>query len=1404
MSEQNESNGGDASAQSNSLHSSAQQSALHSSSSRANPATATTSIANAVLKQTFLDSEDEQPRLKWTVWIQLFEDHLLANGLENLPDNRKLAALRSSLGVGGYKICSELCLPTHSYNETVEILRTRFSPRASQIFNRYKFNSRQQQSNESCQQFVTALRTLSASCGYPDTIRDQLIRDRLVVGCSSSIIRERILLEEDQLTLEQALHIAQSSERATSETALLSKSNSSHIHAISTKQSSRPAQQRDSRSQQRSPSSTRKRSPSRFQRQPSQSRNHASCGNCGGQPHSHDKCPGFKIKCHNCGRIGHFANMCRSRGKANNLQNSPKSSHRVSVIRTVTSDGESQFKYLQCIVASKPVLLLIDLGAKVSILNRTFIDSLNPRPKLTRDHVNITSYTGNAIHNRGTTELPVRYHTRELLKFPFVIVDNGENLMGVDLFDALGFSIQKPETVASVKSGHTEMHDRLLAQYPSLLHSTREQMIKGFTHYPRIDPTVPPKAQKFRRIPLALNDEVCAEIKRMEHDGVLERIESSPWISNMVFVRKPTGKLRICCDLSDVNKAIIPDKYPLPTIEELSESFAGASLISKIDLKGAYLQVDLDPEIRYITAMITPIGLFQWKRLPFGLSSAPSCFQSIINRILRGCDATKCLLDDIIIASDAHSHESKVHAVLSRLAEYNVEINSEKTILGVETVDFSGHTVSSSGVKPLQSNVDSFLKISDPTSLKEVQAFLGAANYYRKFVPNFAAIAEPLHQLLKKDANWTWTPECHSACDQIKAAISSNKVLAHFDSNCKTIVSTDASGTALGAVLSQIISGEERPVAFASRALSVAEQGYSASEREALACIWACEHWHYYLYGRKFLLRTDHSALVTLLSGGNKGRKPMRLLRWSERLQQYNFDIVYRSGKENSVPDVLSRFVRSESSPTDGSELNNDSLTVSAVFGCQALHTLTPIEISTPTKTDPVLIEISHFFHHGWPKKCENQDLKPYFSVKDELSIVHGSLFRENRAVIPSSLRSRVLELAHEGHSGITRTKQKLRESVWWPGIDRDTEHFVRYCEACVMSGKTAKPAVAPLKPIPFPSKPWTKLGLDILGELHDVPANFKYLLVLTDLHSKWPEVKAVTNITSHAVNAFLSEVFTRWGIPEEIITDNGRQFVSREVEDFLSGLGIKHCRTAFYHPQSNGQVELFIRVLKEGLRAAKYSGKPIDQALLSILASYRSTPHSTTGVSPSELLIGRTIRTPLNSLALTPVKRKVSFNPVVEERVFDKQEKCRQYTDKKRRAKSRSFSPGTYVRIKRPVRESKMAPVYTEPKLVLDNPTPSTVTLEDGSKWNADRIKPAACAEQRESQSVSAEAPFHLEMGEKAPIELPPNVEPPPEFADLPKSRTPPKNEPPRRSTRTRKKPARFKDYVDPSLVED
>ena len=421
--------------------------------------------------------------------------------------------------------------------------------------------------------------------------------------------------------------------------------------------------------------------------------------------------------------------------------------------------------------------------------------------------------------------------------------------------------------------------------------------------------------------------------------------------------------------MRDINKAIIPDKYPLPSQEELMTEFCGSTIFSKLDLRKSYLQIPLHEDSKYITAFITHDGVFQYKRMPYGLSSAPSAFQKILSSILSGVKGAFNIIDDIIVhGKDSEQYDERLNEVLSLLNEHHLSLNTGKCVFSATEVDFFGYSVSVAGVRPLESNVKAILDLPEPKNVKELASFLGTTNFYLKFVPNYAQLADPLRLLLRKDVPWVWTEAQSAEFATLKQKIASPPILAHFNSDAPTIVSADASGVALGAVLSQLIDGQEYPVAFASKTLSETERRYSAGEREAFACIFACEHWHNFLFGRKFLLQTDHVALQALLSKSGSGHKPVRLYKWAERLHQYNFEVQYIPGSTNYVADMLSRLVVAEPSAEDWPDSD-----LGCILEVNLSSLVTPKELLEASRGDLVLQQVAEYIKNGWPRKVPKE-----------------------------------------------------------------------------------------------------------------------------------------------------------------------------------------------------------------------------------------------------------------------------------------------------------------------------------------------------------------------------------------------------------------------------------------------
>lgn len=1312
-----------------------------------------------------------RPPVPWGRWHCMFEDWLMAVGFPDDPTfaARKAALLRASLGTEGFRLYSSLTPEAElreSYDAAVVRLRKHFGQPASAIFARAQFTRCQQRPGQSVTQYVAALREMAAKCDFSATQLDERVRDQFVAWCVNDRIRERLLQEPATKSLDELLDIAVTVERALVEAPALSAQPSSIDLSIGRVQG-------------------------RSDRKPMTSATFAMsapCGNCGQVGHAarSDGCPARDQRCRHCDRRGHYEKCCRQRQQHGQRYDRRRSqSRRRRHGNTNRVDGERQtddvaagdvhsvkictldtaasgtFKWIKATLDGVPIVFLIDLGARVSIISQTFYDEHLAHRPLTPSPFTLRTYDGQPISCRGCITVDTQIAGKKPIRFQFHVAAHGESLLGVDLFDALDGRLQLGETTFGSTNGHssatvaavdralqsvTETSTVTLADYPTLL--TPSGTLRGFVHRPMIDTSVKPVQQRFWHPPLATREPVEREIRRMEREGVIEKIDASPWISNLVPARKKDGSVRVCINLSAANKALIIDKYPLPTMEEMTSQLAGNMVFTKIDLLWGYTQLELCPSARYLTAFVCHLGVYQWCRLPFGMASGPSAYHKVIREILEGLPGCTSILDDILVYGKSMAeHDRHLRGVLSRLAKYNATVRVDKCVIGKSEVEFNGHVVSAAGLRPLQSNVDSILRIPVPVNQRQLLRFLCTASYYLKFVDGYASLSEPLRCLLRANVDWNWTPECQNSFDEIKRRLTTPPTLAHFDTEAETIVTCDASSVGIAACLSQRRRGDnvERPVAFISRALSPTEQRYSASEREALACMWSCERLNFFLYGRRFRLVTDHQALRTLLTAGGSGHRPLRLHRWADRLLQYDFDVVYKPGKDNVVSDCLSRAYEDKytapppaaTEEVTSSQTDDEDAWIQTLFGSLSKQIVSFEAVAAATDADPILRTVRDYVINGWPtdRRQLSPDMRVYFSFQHELSVSGNCIVRGVRTVIPSALTAQLLELAHEGHPGIVRMKQRCRQAVWWVGIDTDIEHFVRECTACVLSGKSVAPRPGPLQPLPLPTGPWQKLSIDIAGEFQAAPDHQRYLIVAVDLYSKWVEVTACSTVTTSSIVNFLSTLFERYGLIQEVVTDNGVQFTSHEFASFLSIHGIRHSRAAFYAPQANAAVERVNRVIKEGLKAGLADGKTFMAALRQVVAGYRTTPHATTGVSPASLMLAFPVRTPLSLLAHPIPAAATQSRQAMERRVRFQQEKMAEHHDRRTRAVPTNIKPGDCVRILLPRRPHKLAPSYSDPYPVA-RVKGNTVWLQNGQRWNVRR-----CIRQQSSirQATSA-----------------------------------------------------------------
>lgn len=687
--------------------------------------------------------------------------------------------------------------------------------------------------------------------------------------------------------------------------------------------------------------------------------------------------------------------------------------------------------------------------------------------------------------------------------------------------------------------------------------------------------------------------------------------------------------------------------------------------------------------------------MFRIERLNFGVSSAPAIFQSVMDRVLSGVKNVVCYLDDILITTTSvEEHKKVLSEVLQRLERHNIKAKLSKCEFFKSAVNYLGYNIDKEGLHPTEEKVKAITDAPVPTNVTELRSWLGLINYYGRFQRGLASILGPLHELLRKDVAWKWSEACQKAFDACKVQLSSSKVLVHYDTVKPLKLDCDASSYGVGAVLSHVMEdGSERPVAYASRTLSSSERNYAQLEKEALAMIFGVKKFHKYLYGRTFTLVTDHKPLTSIL-GAQSGIPTLaaaRLQRWALILAAYQYKLLFRKSSDHANADALSRLPSGNSK--EGEEPSvcqvnyTDSLPISAK------------DVQQETGKDPLLSRVLSFVLNGWPEVCDTEELRPYFNRKLELSAEQGCVLWGTRVIIPPKYRNRMLEELHETHQGICRTKAYARSYIWWPSLDSQIEEYLKSCESCQMFRN--KPAHAPLHPWKFPARAWQRIHIDY--GMFDK----KMLLIVIDSYSKWIEVHEMSSTTSGATIDKLRYMFASYGLPEEIVSDNGPQFVSEEFEMFLKKNGIKHTPIPPYHPASNGSAERAVQTVKQALNKMWLDHKrnvtsiTWSRRLADFLLTYRSTPHTVTKQAPSELFMKRILRTRLSLV-----------KPNLASAVEEKQRQQIKYHDKKG-VKSRELRVNQSVLV-RNHRDSKERWI---PGIVVKKKGPLTYLVKCGQR---------------------------------------------------------------------------------------
>ncbi|KAL0148840.1 hypothetical protein M9458_055849 [Cirrhinus mrigala] len=775
-------------------------------------------------------------------------------------------------------------------------------------------------------------------------------------------------------------------------------------------------------------------------------------------------------------------------------------------------------------------------------------------------NVKLTSYTGDVIPCFGIINMPCQYKQSRWTDAKFYVVDvPGPAVVGLPTCELLSLVTVNVDAMTEKKNNakegkqtkeSTQQHIKnikeLKEKYPDQF-----DKIGSFTGTAKLilkegaNPFVDPP----RKCSIHIKDKLHNELNKLVNQGVLRKVEEhTDWCSSLAFSTKKDGSLRICLDPQKLNASLKRCPRKIPTLEELNPKFANAKVFSKLDAKAGYWSIHLDEESQILTTFRTPFGRYCWRRLPFGLSVSQDLFQAKMDQILEGLHGVISIADDVAIkASDQIQPKSKTYK-----------------------------------------------KRQTPQSKDDLHRFMGTMNYLSPYIPKFADKAHSLRGLLRNDSQWMWDTDYQKCFEDLKSTVTVDACLKYYNPTTTLTLEVDASQRGIGVALVQ----DNRPIAFGSKTLTECQSRYSKIEREMLAIVYGMQQYHTYLYGKSFIVVTDHKPLVTICTMSLHAAPP-RLQRMLIMMQGYNYSIVYRPGNQMILADTLSRLPNPENN--EDIELDERIDGLDAEFEDPEHHTVAIKNFSpnkqealrTETAKDPKLSALKEIIHQGWPDRIQDlpKDLRNYWPFRDELAIEAGVVFKGRQVLISESMTTDILTTCRPPSTCAEHQDAQPKELI----------------------------------PHKTPIKPWQYLSSDLF-EIH----GHQYLLTV-DRYSKYPLVDEMPiPASSHAVAQKMQCYTPLFGRPDEIMTDNGPQYTGQPFKKFMADWGIKHTTSSPHYPKSNGFIERHVRQIKSIIKKTIQHKGDVQVALLQV----RATPIDSDLPSPAELLLGRPVTTLLPSHA--------------------------------------------------------------------------------------------------------------------------------------------------------------------------
>lgn len=881
--------------------------------------------------------------------------------------------------------------------------------------------------------------------------------------------------------------------------------------------------------------------------------------------------------------------------------------------------GQLTVNRLQLSDTNSGKIFLIDSGADVSVIPK------QPHHRTVNNDVQLYAANGTVINTYGRELLAISMNSDKCLRWHFVVADVNQPIIGADflahhklLIDLAGqrlIDTESKETfdaapakfeVCEIKNcALSSPYDGLIEKYKTItIMNEHSQTNSGTVHY--ILTTGPPVYARARRLSPEKLGAAKAEFEYLMQMGICRR-STSPWASPLHMVRKSDGTWRPVGDFRALNAQTIADRYPPAFMKDATYFLAGKIIFSKIDLKRAYHQIPMNEADIPKTAVITPFGLFEFIRLPFGLRNAASTMMRMMNEILADLPFLFVFFDDILVASESEDeHIQHLEKLFQRIQQHGLVINIEKCVFGQAQLNFLGHCLSASGYQPSPERVAAIREMQPPQTITDLRGFLASINFYRDFMPHAVEIQQHLSALtpgnIKNDKrNVSWTAETEQIFITAKNELANAAMLAYPVDSAPLALYSDASNTTVGGVLHQIVAEKAQPLGFYSKALTSAQRNYSTYDRELTAIYQSIKHFQYMLEGRVFVIYCDHLPLTTAFQQKPEKASP-RQLRQLDFIGQFCTDIRHVAGKENIVADMLSRIASITQSPP---------------------HIIDYHQLQREQEKDADLAKLRIDKNHSLIIKRvqmpgTNALIWCDFSMADN----------PGRPIIPKALQPNVIWAIHGiAHFSVKATHDSVRHRFIWPHFTRkQVADIIRTCEPC-QSSKVIRHTKAPIRKFIAPNERFEHINVDIIGPLPSC-GDLRYCLTIIDRYTRWSEASPMPDMTATTVaQTIIRDWIARFGVPARITVDQGRQFESLVFHELNQMLGTQHLRTTSYHPQANGIIERFHRTLKGALMATGDSDWA--KRLPLILLALRCALKPDIGASAAELVYGRTLRLP-------------------------------------------------------------------------------------------------------------------------------------------------------------------------------